>query len=131
MNTKSSWLTIINRGHNLLIAGFMFLCVVLTVSCTQNQRARNFGGNATYTLLKGQKLVMVTWKEDDLWYLSRPMKEGEDVETYTLQEDIFLRNAKWYGNNQRKQIIGYLPKLRQETYLDLFFSIMPTFSQYN
>ena len=92
----------------------MFLCVVLTVSCTQNQRARNFGGNATYTLPKGQKLVMVTWKEDDLWYLSRPMKEGEDVETYTLQEESSF---------------GMLNGT--ETYLDLFFSIMPTFSQYN
>lgn len=87
MNKKSSWLTVISRGHNLLIAGFMFLFVILTVSCTQNQRAKNFGGNATYSLPQGQKLIMVTWKEDNLWYLSRPMKEGESAETYTLQEE--------------------------------------------
>jgi len=38
-------------------------------------------------LEKGQKLVMVTWKEEDLWILTRPMKSTDTTETYTFSEE--------------------------------------------
>lgn len=56
-------------------------------ACTQNQRAKKWGGTATVTLPAGQKLVNVTWKTDQIWYLTRPMKEGEKPETLTFQEE--------------------------------------------
>ena len=60
---------------------------ILSTSCTQNSRAKNFGGKAELELPAGQKLMEVTWKEDALWYLTRPMREGEVAETYTFQEE--------------------------------------------
>lgn len=47
------------------------------MSCTDNQRARSFGGTETINLPKGEKLVNATWKGEkgaaDLWYLTEPM----------------------------------------------------------
>lgn len=60
---------------------------VLASSCTKNQRAKQFGGTAEITLPKGQKLVTATWKDANLWYMTRPMKEDEVAETYTFQEE--------------------------------------------
>jgi hypothetical protein len=55
--------------------------------CTENQRAKQFGGHGNITLPKGQKLVIATWKDDNLWYLTRPMRPNESPETYTFSEE--------------------------------------------
>ena len=55
-------------------------------SCTDNEMAKNFGGSMSFELPKGQKLVNITWKENELWYLSRTMTSTDSVETYTFQE---------------------------------------------
>jgi len=65
----------------------MFFLGVVAVSCTKNQRAKNFGGNMTITLPCQQKLVNITWKETELWYLTRPMRADETAETSVFQED--------------------------------------------
>lgn len=49
--------------------------------------AKNFGGSYTEILPKGQKLVNVTWKKENLWCLTRPMKKGEEAETYTFKQN--------------------------------------------
>lgn len=54
--------------------------------CTENQRARQFGGIANEKLPVGQKLLVTTWKQDNLWILSRPMRTGETPETYEFRE---------------------------------------------
>jgi hypothetical protein len=56
------------------------------VSCTQNEMAKSFGGDVVYNLPKGQKLINVTWKEDHLWYLTKPMTATDTPETYTFKE---------------------------------------------
>lgn len=38
-------------------------------------------------LPKGMKLVNVTYKEDSMWLLYRPMRADETEETYTFTED--------------------------------------------
>lgn len=66
----------------------MLLMILFAVSsCTENQRAKNFGGTSNIDLPKDTKLVTVTWKGDELWYLVRERKENETVETYTFIED--------------------------------------------
>lgn len=60
--------------------------VIAMVGCTENQRAKNFGGKSTVQLEQGQKLVNATWKEDNLWLLTREMRPGETAETYKFQE---------------------------------------------
>jgi hypothetical protein len=51
---------------------------------------RNLGGEMTVELEPGQKLEEITWKEDSLWILSRPMRDDEVPETHTFYED-----AEW------------------------------------
>lgn len=63
--------------------------------CTEQERAKNFGGKTATTLPKGQKLVVVTWKDDDLWLLTRPMKSEDSIETYTFQEQSSF--GVWQG----------------------------------
>jgi hypothetical protein len=57
------------------------------VSCTKNSRVKNFGGEGTINLPQGRKLVNVTWKETEIWYLTRPMDTSDVVQTYTFQEE--------------------------------------------
>lgn len=60
---------------------------IVFTGCTGNQRAKNFGGNYTVDLETGQTLVTATWRGDNLWYLTRVRKEGEQPTTHTLIED--------------------------------------------
>jgi hypothetical protein len=57
------------------------------VSCTENSRVKNFGGEGTINLPQGRKLVNVTWKETEIWYLTRPMDSSDVAQTYTFQEE--------------------------------------------
>jgi hypothetical protein len=61
--------------------------LALTVSCTENARVKHFGGTGDINLPKGRKLVNVTWKENQVWYLTRKIKPGESPETYRFQEE--------------------------------------------
>ena len=61
---------------------------LVMVSCTENQRAKSFGGTYYVDLPAGEKLVNVTWKsESDLWYLTRKMTVKDSAETYTFKQD--------------------------------------------
>ena len=48
--------------------------------------AKNFGGNITLRLEPNTKLEEITWKNDALWYLTRPMREDEEAETHVFQQ---------------------------------------------
>ena len=52
-----------------------------------NSVAKNFGGTVTVNLDEGRKLEEVTWKDDSLWILTRPMREDETAETYEFKQD--------------------------------------------
>ena len=76
---------------NSLRFSFFAVIVVIVITvifagCTDNSRARRFGGTEEVTLDTGQKFVNVTWKDTDLWVLTRPARPGETSETYTLHE---------------------------------------------
>lgn len=66
----------------LLIAAL----IISTGSCTSQELAKNYGGSATISLKPGQKLVMITWKDNNLWLLTRNARPEERQESYTLQE---------------------------------------------
>lgn len=63
------------------------LLAITLPSCTENARVKNFGGEGTITLPKGQKLVNVTWKDTQIWYLTRQMDSTDVAETYTFHEE--------------------------------------------
>lgn len=60
--------------------------VIGTVMTGCQGAARSFGGSVTLRLDPGTKLEEITWKDDSLWYLSRPMREDEVPETHTFQQ---------------------------------------------
>jgi hypothetical protein len=66
----------------------IILLAIMVLSLTGCQNTtKNFGGNMTIELPKGQKLEEITWKDDsDLWYLTRPMREDDIAEIHTFQE---------------------------------------------
>ena len=64
----------------------LLLFLILTLGCTEQYRAKHLGGTATTMIPAGWKLVTATWKDSNLWVLTRPMHENEIPETYTFQE---------------------------------------------
>jgi hypothetical protein len=56
-------------------------------SCTENQRAKGFGGTATVDIPEGQRLIDVTWKGDQIWYLTDDMPVGYEAKTYNFLEE--------------------------------------------
>ena len=52
--------------------------------------ARDLGGEVTIELPPNEKLEVITWKEDSLWYLTRPMREGEEAETH-----LYKQSSEW------------------------------------
>lgn len=60
--------------------------VLFASGCTPNQRARAYGGTITINLPPGTKLVNVTWKDSDIWYLTRPAKGDEKPERFEFIE---------------------------------------------
>lgn len=61
-------------------------CITLNlVGC--HEVTRYYGGTMTLDLPEGQKLEEITWKDNDLWYLTRPMRENEKPETHVFKAD--------------------------------------------
>lgn len=60
------------------------------IGCTDQQRAKSFGGTATIDLPAGKKLVSVSWKETNLWYCTRDRRQGEPIERYEYKESSSL-----------------------------------------
>lgn len=56
-------------------------------SCSENQRAKQFGGEMTVRLKPGEKLMMATWKGANLFYLTEPMEEDYVPKVKNFYED--------------------------------------------
>ena len=78
------------------------LIVALTIgtSCTEQDRVRTFGGAMEIRLPKGQKLMMATWKETNLFYLTEPMDS-----TYVPKEKIFQESSSFGALESRIHFI--------------------------
>ena len=68
----------------------LLLAIITITSCTENSRAKGWGGTAEVVLPKGKKLVTATWKETSLWYLTKDMTEDDVAETYEFHEESSL-----------------------------------------
>lgn len=71
----------------LILFGVLMLC---SVGCTKQQLTKEFGGTMTIELPKGQELMEVTWKKDDLFYLTRPMSPD-----YVPVKKTFQESSSW------------------------------------
>ena len=72
-----------------LLAGAALVSEIL-IGCNEQTSAQSivkyFGGSMETRLEPGQKLEYVTWKDDTLLYLTRPMREDEEAEVHTFQQ---------------------------------------------
>ena len=66
------------------------LVALLTIatSCTEQHMARRYGGKLNIELPKGEKLMMATWKEANIFYLTEPMDSG-----YIPKKKVFRENS--------------------------------------
>ena len=62
----------------------IFAASILLSGCQAT--TRDWGGYMTLELEPGEKLEEITWKEDSLWYLTRPMRDGEEAETHIFKQ---------------------------------------------
>lgn len=69
----------------IVLIGAILSCLLFS-GCTQQEMTRDFGGSMEIELEPNQKLMEITWKEDSLWYLTRPMTEDDKAEIYTFQQ---------------------------------------------
>ena len=68
----------------------LFVFMMALVACTENERTRYFGAEQTIYLDRGQKLDEVTWKDDDLWFMTEPMDSD-----YTPKTKTFYEKQSW------------------------------------
>lgn len=66
----------------------VFMLLIGTTGC--QYATKSFGGDMTLELEPNQKLEEITWKDDSLWYLTRPMTEDDVAETHTFQQSSNL-----------------------------------------
>ena len=80
---KLDTMSILRAVHRILVC----LCVVgMLDGCTENRRARTYGGTADVDVAPGQHVVNATWKDANLWILTRPLRADETPETFTFHE---------------------------------------------
>lgn len=61
------------------------IAIISFTSCTEQTRAKHWGGTATVDLPAGDRLVNITWKETELWILTK--QDTTPPTTYTFQEN--------------------------------------------
>ena len=66
---------------------FLLLTIVSVSSCTENERAKNFGGKEDITLKPSEEFVNATWKDDNLWLITKD----------TLTNEYIMREKSSYG----------------------------------
>ena len=45
-------------------------------SCTDNQKARKFGGTETIKMMPNEKFINITWKQDNIWIITQDTLTG-------------------------------------------------------
>lgn len=71
------------------------ITLLALVSCTDNQRARSFGGTETIKLEPNEKFMNITWKRDDIWVIVQD----------TITGTIYAKEKSSFGVMQGKVII--------------------------
>lgn len=66
------------------------LSVLLMCSCTDNMMTRNWGGKTEMDAPKGQRVIMITFKGDDIWILTEPMDSD-----YVPKTKKFYESSSW------------------------------------
>lgn len=68
----------------LLLSAFI---LPLLFSCTENQRARSFGGTSVIELPKNTIVLNASWKKEDLWVILKD----------TITNEVYVRESSSFG----------------------------------
>lgn len=71
------------------------ITLLALASCTDNERARNFGGTETIKLEPNEKFMNLTWKQDDIWVIVQD----------TITGTFYAKEKSSFGIMQGKVII--------------------------
>jgi hypothetical protein len=85
--SKETAIKLINKIMKKIFGILMLVALFAIIGCTENQRAKNWGGDMELILEPNQKLVNITWKEADMWVLTRPMTDSDSAEIYKFSEN--------------------------------------------
>ena len=69
-----------------ILATLLLVGLIATILTGCQGVTKSFGGSMTIELEPNTKLELITWKDDSLWYCTRPMREDELAETHTYQQ---------------------------------------------
>lgn len=69
---------------------FIIAIVLFCASCTEQEIARQFGGNITIKVPEGYKVTSATWKENDIFYFIEPMEDE-----YEPKEKKFIESSSF------------------------------------
>lgn len=58
------------KKNKLFLMVITVITVITFLSCTDNQRARKFGGKEEIQLKPNEVLINITWKESNMWVLT-------------------------------------------------------------
>lgn len=81
--------------RKISIIAMVAITLIAFISCTDNQRARKFGGTETVSISPNEKFINIAWRGDDLWLVLQDTISGE----------IYAREKSSYGIVQGKIII--------------------------
>lgn len=71
------------------------ITLLAMTSCTDNQRARSFGGTETIKIDPNERFINLTWKQDDIWVIVQDTVTGE----------IYAKEKSSFGIMQGKVVI--------------------------
>ena len=87
------------------IAILLIFIVIGITSCTDNQRARSFGGTEKVKLLPNEEFINITWKKDNLWVVVRDKNTG----------NFYAREKSSFCVMQGSIVIEYLKETEKQT----------------
>jgi hypothetical protein len=85
----------------LIFLGFV-LSTLFLISCTENDRARKFGGTEEITLKENEVLVNITWKETNMWILTQDTITG--IHYFREKSKWDLMNGKVVIKNANHEV---------------------------
>ena len=65
----------------------ILVAMVVMSSCTENARARHFGGTETLALKPNEKVLNVTWKDNEMWVCTQD----------TITRVVYFREKSSWG----------------------------------
>ena len=71
----------------LLAVSILLFLIIVAFASGCNFNAQKVGGNITIDLPPNTKFVNATWKNNSLWYVTRPARATDVADSYTFKED--------------------------------------------